>query len=199
MPFRVTLTHQCIQPVIVEKIHIPDLFKAIAEKVNARFSTRTEDPFDVYFDYGHYDAVNKNLINKDGSISMKDQKYPLIWMITPFDEKTSAKHDYYAELSGLDFLIMVETSQDETIPERIAKYYVPRIYPILREFFHQIEASGFFQVLSADAIPYDAIKDWYYHSNSSGTNLFNTHIDSTQVKNIRLRVNESVPDDHLIN
>jgi hypothetical protein len=181
---------------MIEIHHIPGLFETIAGKVNNTFSTRVQDPFTVYFDYGHYDAVNKNLINKDGSITQKD-KYPLIWLITPFGQNPpSLKQDFDCELTGLDFLFVIGTNEEDSISERVDKYFKPRLWPIVQEFKNQIDSSGFFQVLCPDAIPYDYMKDWYYQAGYSGkNNLFNDHIDAVQIKNMRLRVNESVPNE----
>ncbi len=178
-----------------QTIDIPSLFKSIAQKVNLHFSTRVVKPFQVSFDYGHYDAVNKNLLNKEGSITLKNAKYPLIWMITPFEQKTDRRQDHYCELSGLDFLILTNTSMEESIETRVEKYFKPVLWPVIERFKSEISDSGLFQVLSVDAIPYDYQKDWHYQSGLSGKgNLFNDYIDAVQIKGIRLKVNELVPE-----
>jgi hypothetical protein len=177
-----------------EVIDIPALFKTCADEVHQFFSTRTVDPFNVYFDYGHYDAVNKNLVQKEESITMKD-KYPLIWLVTPFSQTTDRRQDYYCELSGLDILIMMGTNPDDSVAARTDKYFKTRLWPIRQEMKRQIADSGLFQVLSEDAIPFDYEKDWHYQSGADGKdNLFNDYIDATQIKGLRLRVNDLVPD-----
>lgn len=177
-----------------ERINIPDLFKVCAQRVHNTFSTRVEDPFPVYFDHGHYDAVNKNLVSVDESITAKDQKYPLIWMITPFEERIDPRQDYYCELHGLDILILMGISAGEPIAGQTEKYFKPRLWPILEEFKKQLCDSGLFQLLSPEVIPYEYVKDWHYQSGvAGGRNLFNDFIAAVQIKGLKLRVNEAVP------
>lgn len=179
-----------------ERIDIPALFKSVAERVNTYFSGRPVDPFDVYFAHGHYDAVNKDLIDKDGGTSTKNAKFPLIWMVTPFDQRFDKRYDYYCELSGLDFLFLMNSSYDETIDQRIENYYKPRLWPIVERFKIEIDNSGlFYDILSPESIPYEYIKDWYFNGNLGGKgNLFNDFIDAVQIKGLRLRINETVPE-----
>jgi hypothetical protein len=178
-----------------QTIDIPQLFKQCADEVNEVFSTRQQDPFSVYFQFGHYDAVNKTLIQKGESISMKGQTFPMIWMVTPFSQRTDPKQDHYCELSGLDFLILTTIKEGESIDDQTENRFKKYLWPITEEFKSQIEASGLFNVLSADAISMDYQKDWHYQSGLSGkNNLFNDQVVAVQLKNVRLRVNELIPD-----
>lgn len=180
---------------MAETIDIPALFKQCADAVNTVFSTRAQNPFNVYFQHGHYDAVNKVLIQKGESISLKATKFPLIWMVTPFQKKDDAKYDYYCELSGLDFLIMMPVIEGESIDDQTEKYLKPFLWPIVEEFENQIVASGLFNVLSPEGIPSDYKKDWHYQSGLTGkNNLFNECIVAVQIKNMTVHVNELVPD-----
>jgi hypothetical protein len=181
---------------VAETIDIPGLFKACAKEVNTTFSTRKSAAFNVYFQHGHYDAVNKVLIQKGESINFKNTKFPLIWMITPFQRKDDPARDYFCELSGLDFLVLMAIQKEgESIEDQVEKYFKPYLWPIVEEFKEQIVASGFFNVLSVAGIQSDYDKDWHYQSGLSGkNNLFNDCIVAAQIKNLRLRVNEQVPD-----
>ncbi len=180
---------------MAEVIDIPALFKQCADKVNTVFSNREQNPFNVYFQHGHYDAVNKVLVQKGESLSAKGTKFPLIWMITPFEQKSDIKKDYYCELSGLDFLILTPVVEGESIDQQVEKYFKKFLWPIAEEFKEQIADSGFFNVLSADSIEVDYEKDWQYQSGTTGkSNLFNECLAAVQLKNVRLHVNELVPD-----
>jgi hypothetical protein len=178
---------------MTETIYIPDLFASLITKISAQVG------FTVYFDHGHYDAVNKNLVYKDKSIDNKD-KYPLIWLVEPFDQRTASNQDYNCELSGLDILILMGTNADDSIDERKTKYFTPKLWPVARALKKQMVDSGLFQLLSDESIPYDYMKDWYYQSGLSGkNNLFNDIIDAVQIKNLRLRVNPTVTGTRLLN
>lgn len=174
-------------------INIPSLFSTCAERVFEALD------MEGFFDYGHYDAVNKKLVSKSQSITDKT-RYPLIWMITPFSERKKSDQDYYCELSGLDLLILTGTTEGESIETRVEKYFEPTLWPIWEELKKQLCDSGFFQILSPDSIQYDEVKDWFYQAGVQGkTNLFNDFIDAVQVKNLRLRVNETVSQGKILN
>lgn len=182
----------------MSNIHIPDLFSAIAAKVNDTFSTRLTDPFNVYFDYGHYAEVTRTLTQKDGGISQKAKKYPLIWMVMDYEENFGGTDDNFCELPALQFIIAVQTEIAITTPTRVEKSFMPRLYPIYSEFIEQIFQSGFFQVINPENIvhkrilrPYWGIQD----SQGNGqANIFNDFIDAIQIKGMQLTVNESVCD-----
>jgi hypothetical protein len=179
-------------------IVIPDLFKAVAAKVNEALSTRATDPFTVYFDYGHYNEVTRNLTSKDGSVSQKGKKYPLIWLVMDFVEKVGATTDY-CELPDLQILIATVTTPAITAAQRIEKTFKPRLYPIYSELMDQIEQSGYFSVGDAEAIPHERILRPYWGGQDgfgNGTaNLFNDFIDAIQIRKLKLNVNESVCDE----
>lgn len=178
-------------------IVIPDLFKDIAAKVNEELSTRATDPFPVYFDYGHYNEVTRNLTSKDGSVSQKHKKYPLIWLVMDFVEKAGDTTEY-CELPDLQILIATVTKPAITTPERIEQSFKPRLYPVYSELMNQIEQSGYFSVSQAEAIPHERILRPYWggqDTNGNGTaNLFNDFIDAIQIRKLKLVVNESVCD-----
>lgn len=179
-------------------IHIPDLFQTIVGKVNAVFSTRVIDPFPVFFDYGHYVEVTRNLTQKDASISQKDKKYPLIWLVMDFDEDFGSIDDGYCDLPALQILITVPTQPAITTPERVEKNFRPRLYPIYDELINQIFQSGLFQVINPENIKHRRTLRPYWggqDSQGNGTaNLFNDFIDAIQIRNLQLKVNESVCD-----
>jgi hypothetical protein len=54
--------------------YIPDLIGDVVTSVAAALGSP------VYYDFGHYAVVENNLVEKDGAPSLKDKKYPLIWL-----------------------------------------------------------------------------------------------------------------------
>lgn len=179
-------------------IVIPELFKEVAAKVHQALSTRATDQFPVYFDYGHYTEVTRNLTSKDGSISQKGKKYPLIWLVMDFVEKVGDTTDY-CELPDLQLIIATVTTPAITTPQRIEKTFKPRLYPIYAELMNQIEQSGFFSVSDPEAIPHERILRPYWGGQDTygngQANLFNDFIDAIQIRKLKLTVNESVCDE----
>lgn len=175
-----------------EIISIPALFKIIVDRVSAVMVDRPVGTY-VHFDYGVYDVVNKNLISKEQSRTMKNMKYPLIWLVTPIQQVKPRAADYYCELPDLQILILMGTEKDISEQERESATFGPFLRPIYDELLNQIDRSCFFQVLSTEAIIHD-YKEWSYGSTTDGkTHLFNDYIDAIQIKKMRLFVNETVP------
>jgi hypothetical protein len=183
----------------MESIIIKELFEDITGKVNGVLSTRAQDPFSVQFDYGNYSEVVKNLTDKGrATTTASRKKYPLIWLVMDFPERFSGGNtDYYCELPNLQLLIVMGTSKTESTAKRYEKYFLPRLYPIYEQLKKQMVDSGFFTLLSTEAIPHEKIDRPYWGGQDSGdgkTNLFNDYIDCIQIRNLKLFVNENVPD-----
>src|SRR5687768_3549029 len=98
--------------------YIPDIFKVIVARVSAAIEAAQTNPTKVFFDHGHYRRVCQNLSWKDNSISEKDKKYPLIWMVTDFDEHMGEHPGDYVRTTGLQFIIAAATNPDWTMEER---------------------------------------------------------------------------------
>lgn len=179
-------------------IVIPHLFQAIAEKVNLVLCTRVNDPFFVYYDYGHYDEVTRRLTSKDGSISQKGKKFPLIWLVMDFDEDFGSLSSGYCELPDLQIFIAMQTKNTTSTSERYEKVFLPRLYPVYDELKNQIADSGFFDIADPEEIihkktdrPYWGVPD--NHGNGT-SNLFNDFIDAIQIWKLKLSVNEQACD-----
>jgi hypothetical protein len=173
-------------------ISIPKIFATVAAAVNKTFSERASDDFQVYFDYGHYIEVMTNLVRKDNSISQKEQKYPLIWLVMDFPEVIDARTVGYCTLPKIDMLIVVPTTPDLTTSERIEKTFVPRLYPIYEELLKQIALSGLFLQQSVMELYHEKIDRPYWGmqdvQGNGQANLFNDFIDAIQIRGMRLNV-----------
>lgn len=182
-----------------KSINIPALIKEVAERVNAVLAYRAQDPFPVQFDFGHHAEVVKNLKEKDAAITDSSRlKYPLIWLVMDFPEVFSGGNtDYYCELPALQLLIVLDSNKDDSTAARYEKYFIPRLYPIYEELKQQLVNSGYFTLLSPEAIPHEKIDRPYWGGQDSGdgkANLFNDFTDCIQIRKLKLFVNDSVPD-----
>jgi len=178
-------------------IHIPDLFKAVVSKVDEALFSRAVDPFHVYFDYGHVTEVTRNLTQKDLSISQKNKKYPLIWLVMDFEEEAGTIDDNYCNLPALQLFLCMPSRAEISTDERMQLNFFPRLYPMYIELLNQIDASGYFNLLNPLNIPHKRILRPYWDG-KEGTglsNYFNDFIDAIQIRNLTLQVNESVCDE----
>jgi hypothetical protein len=174
---------------VSEQLHIPTLFKTIVQRVSSEMS------FEVYFDYGVYDVVNKNLESLDNSITMKDRKYPLVWLITPIREVKPVGIDFASDIQdGIDILILKDTDANSSNDDRNVNNFTNYLRPIYKELLRQIDNSYSFTCLSTNAIRHE-VKEWPYHSGvesvSGKKNLFNDFIDCIQIRRMVLQVNHS--------
>ena len=186
--------HQPVQSVS-EILNIPALFEAVAGKVSAKLNARAQDPFPVYFDYGHYNEVTARLLDKGKSISQKTKRFPLIWLVMDFREIYPVDMDYYCELPEVQIIIATPTKQNSTTPQRMQENFAPRLYPVYQEWKKQMANSGFFHDLDADAIPHEKVDRpfWGGQEQSNGANLFNEFIDAIQIRKLKLFVNPPTP------
>jgi hypothetical protein len=173
---------------VSEQLNIPGLFKTVVQRVSDAMS------FPVYFDYGAHDVVEKNLVSLDQSITMKDRKYPLVWLVTPIRENIAVGADYACEIQDVDILICMKSDADISNDSRNTLYFDTMLRPIYEELKRQIDRSYLFTVTSHNAIPHE-VKEWPYHSGTESVsgkkNLFNDFIDCIQIRRLRLQVNHS--------
>ena len=171
---------------------IPDIFAEVVARVNAVTSAKAIDPFDVYFDFGSYSEVQKKLIIKDNSITMKDLKYPLIWLVQPFSEKMHPTLGCYASIAP-NILILDQTKPDATTQERYSETgrFTLRLYPILEELLKQLSKTPALYQIPLAKIQF--VKTDYPYWGSDGEamnyNLFTDFIDAIELKDLKLNVN----------
>lgn len=176
-------------------INIPELWRVIATKVDVKMFSRATDPFHVWFDYGRYIEITRRLTEKQGGITTVSKRFPLIWLVIPFDEEYGDT-DQVCELSNLQIIIADLTNKDSTTPARMADTFADRLFPIYEELIKQIKLSGFFSEIGYN-VPHKKINQPYWDGKENSqqqANMFNDYIDAIQLKNIRLTVNESTCD-----
>lgn len=176
-------------------VNIPALWAAVAAKVDAKLFSRADDPFHVWFDYGRYIEITRRLTEKDGGVTTPSKRFPLIWLVIPFEEEYGNTGEV-TELKNVQIIIATTTKLDSTTPQRMIDNFVPRLYPIYEEMIKQIKISGFFSEIGYD-VPHKKIDQPYWDGKEGGAqqaNMFNDFIDAIQLKNIRLTVNETTCD-----
>lgn len=169
-------------------VNIPALMKAISVKVDSVLSQREVDPFHVFHDIGRYTEVSRNIIAKDGGVSTKAKKYPLIWVVVPYDVIETIPGET-CEIKNMQIIIATRTREDSITPNRIEANFVPRLWPIYDEWRNQVDNSGFFQDI--DYENYHTRVDQPYWDGKDGAqvaNLFGDYIDAVQLKGIHFKL-----------
>lgn len=170
-------------------LFIPDIFKEVASRVSAA-TQLLDDPFRVYFEYGHYRDVVKRLDQKEGAILEDTRtKYPLIYMVTDFEEKRTDNTSYYCELPSLQFIVAMGTDNNYTMDERRDKTYLPRLYPVYAEFLKQLSKTKALGYPNEGTLTHTKIDRSYWAGDEGqNANMFNDYIDAIQIKGMNLRV-----------
>jgi hypothetical protein len=160
-------------------IWIPDLFKEVVSKVSVKLGKP------VYFDYGRHPEVQKNLLKKDKSITLKGQKFPLVWLVMDFLEERSSKHDVYCRLPNITIWLIQQTKDDYTMDERRDNTFVPVLYPIYDELLNQLRRSKSFE-RTPTGIPHNKIDRAYWGADNK--NMFLSYIDAVEISGLELFV-----------
>jgi hypothetical protein len=171
--------------------YIPDIFSDVV----ARVATALNIP--VVFDFGHYADVTKRLIQKDGAIEVATRtKYPLVWMVTDFEERRAANPAYYMELPNLRFIICTNTDANYMMEERRDTTFKPILYPIYSEFLNQLTLTPELGRPNENQLPHSKYDRSYWGGQNEGdgnANLFNDYIDAIEIKGLNLKVKALKP------
>lgn len=168
------------------RIDIPALFSAVTAKV----ATALGIP--VYFDFGKLKEVTRKLTQKDGGITTKSKKYPLVWLVMNYAE-SYGNMDEFTELQDITIMICTLTNPTDSTAQRIAGNFTNILYPIYDEFFNQLDDSGYFEDTGLLGFEYQKIDCPYWNEDiaKGDYNQFNDFIDAIQIRKLKLIVNES--------
>lgn len=176
--------------------YIPDVFAAVVARVSQTMEALPADPFKVFFDFGHYTEVTKNLTLKDQSPTQQDKRYPLVWLVMDFDEQMGANPADYARIPGVQIIIAVPTTIDYTMQERRDKNFIPTLYPIYAELIKQLAVAPEFGMPGELKLVHTKTDRPYWGGSDqlgNGTaNLFNDFIDAIQIRNLSLNVKHKI-------
>lgn len=97
------------------------------------------------FLYGSAEEIREALKEKDESPNGKYLKYPLIAMITPFDEEPGTLGGYHSKVYP-KIAIINQTSKDYKSPERYEENINKILLPIYNAFIQCLLDSGYYPV-----------------------------------------------------
>lgn len=113
-------------------VYIVDLFENIVKSMDLQ----------VNYLYGHPIEVNETLVNLS-KISTNPERFPLIHLITDFDEIKGKRFGVDADVS-LHVLISGLTKKEYSANERMERVFKPLLIPIYLEFLNKIARSKYF-------------------------------------------------------
>lgn len=180
---------------IYELPYLPDILEDVVARVNTVFSTRLINPFNVYFDYGLQNDVNRNIYKKETS-TVNPGTFPLVWLVMNYSEVRGRLVDKYASVS-CSLILAMPTKAEYTMQQRTDNSFKPRLFPIYQELLNQLSLEE--KIGSPDLEKIEHIKtDLPYWGggdvNGQNTeNLFKNFIDAVQIKDLKLEI-ENIQD-----
>lgn len=165
-------------------IYIPDLIGEVVDRVSAVFEALETNPFEVFFDWGHHEEVQRQLIYKEQNPE-KPKKYPLIWLVTPFDEQRGGMAGLYAK-AKLHLVLAHDSERTYTMEERRDHVFKPILYPVYAELMRQLWKH---RVLQSQYEPAHTKRDIQYaRVDKEGKNLFNDFVDVIDITELDIQV-----------
>jgi len=118
------------------KPFLPDIIKDIVTRVDASFSTRATDPFDVFFDKGLLQQVIKSVNKAEGN-------FPLVWLVYKFNEEFGTAVGIEEEVS-FQLVLAMPTDNKYTQQQREDIVFKPRLLPIAEQLLFEIRRDKWF-------------------------------------------------------
>jgi hypothetical protein len=187
-----------------QPVYIVDIIAGIVQKVQAKVLSviqaneaqvlGTTNINAINYQYGHFRELIETLAQYDTSPSLRVQKYPLVWLVTDFDELRGKKAGVYADVN-LNIIICHQTHADYKSMERKEKVFQPVLYPIYYELMEQLAKDSMTFAASADLIEHRKTDRYYWGTkafNSIGrgndANVLNDFVDAIDIQNISLKI-----------
>lgn len=167
-----------------ELIYVPYLWRDVVEKV------AIEVGFNVMFDWGHDEEVQKQLELKNGGMTGAVRtKFPLVWLVMDYPERRGRTLDLYSE-NRTQIIIAVDTDPELTMQKRAEQVYLPVLYPIYAHLLNELARDRRFQTLNRNMIPHTKVDRPYWSggSNKAGESLFDEPIDAIEIKDLEIEI-----------
>lgn len=158
--------------------YITDMFAEIVENVALALDTP------VYYQFGRSPEVINSLTVMGKNPQAAVKKYPLVYLVMPFDERhDTIEQDATVELR---LIILAASNQQWRASDRMERVFKPTLYPIYRELMTQIAYSTYFQPTSELQIQHTKT-DWPHFGDKG--NFSADYTDAIDINNLKLRVN----------
>lgn len=120
--------------------YLPDIMEGIVERVDASFSVRALDPFNVFFDKGTTAQVKKSVVKAD-------QNFPLVWLAYKYAEDFNRKKNGVGVFSTANFqvIIAMPTEKSYTQQQREDLIFKARLDPIYEMLKFEMSREKWFQ------------------------------------------------------
>ena len=165
--------------------YLPDIIQNIVSRVDAVFSSRPTDPFNVFFDKGNYAQAWKDVHQFAGS-------NPLVWLAMPYSSQRGRTPNYYAETTFTLWVVM-PTENTFTQQQRDDNTIKPRLLPVYDVLLQEIEREGWFAFSKSFTPEHTMVVLPYWGmgmpNGTDADNFFGSKYDAIKLIDIRCNVN----------
>jgi hypothetical protein len=154
----------------------------IIEEVIARMLDRYPD---LKYHYGTRQEIITTFTEMTESITIKSSMFPAICLIMPFKEtvKGSGNRDI-----NLNLLILTDSKQEFSTPDRYAYNYVPILYPLLELFIEKAQCHHEILPQNPEYERTDQVSWGRYGLDENKSQQFNDYIDAIEIENLKLEI-----------
>lgn len=147
----------------------------------------------INYQYGHFRELIQTLAQWDTDLTLRVQKYPLIYLVQDFKEQRGRLPGVYADLA-LNIIICHQTQGDYKVTDRYVNVLKPVLYPIYYSLMNQLSKSNMTFAASPDLIPHDKYDRAYWGTSkqvgSGGTDrsVLADYVDAIDIMNLQLKI-----------
>jgi hypothetical protein len=170
---------------VIPDPYLPDIMEGVVARVNAAFSTRPTDPFNVLFEKGIYGQVSRSVYKRGWTNEV------IVWLIMPFIERRGKDYSMWGDVTS-NLIICLPTDGNFSQQERDDLSFTPRLKPVYEVLMQEIQRERWFSFAGPNKIDHmRVIRPYWGGSDVNGTNtenLFKKQVDAIGVNNLVTRV-----------
>jgi hypothetical protein len=134
---------------IGDPVYIVDIIGDVCAKVSVDVSLA------INYQYGLTIQILETLKGKDGSLTLKGSKYPLIALQMPIIEKRG--NGYYADVSIRKIVICHLTKKDDRVTQKYENVFKTILYPVYYSFLRQLARNQYLSCKDPDMIQHQKV------------------------------------------
>lgn len=138
------------------------------------------------YQYGYVEELDETLIQYNSTPDFASKRFPLVWLMQPFQINRGEK-GLYGSAEGLKIFIINSTDKTWKASERMANNFKPVIYPIYRELMNQINRHVAFESAYQRR---HRVTDRYYWGEAQQS-VLNDPVDLVEISNIELKIKDN--------
>lgn len=142
----------------------------------------------INYQFGPFEELIETLAQYDTDINLRNQKYPLIYLVTDFKEQRGQQAGVYAN-TRLNIAICHQTQPAYKSAERKANVFEPVLYPIYYAFMEQLTKNSLTMAGSPDLLQHDKTDRYYWGTKELGTSRSKLadYVDAIEIENLQAK------------